>query len=66
MREKISCPVYCPPVLLTGEDVSMKKKLYDLCGIVMGACIGVFAGSSLWRYIDRRTHPGLYALNAAP
>lgn len=42
------------------------KKLYSTLKITLQCVVGVFAGTSIYQYIDYRRHPGLYALTSAP
>lgn len=42
------------------------KKLYGFLRILLWCFIGVFLGSSLFRYLDYKTHPGLYEMQSAP
>ncbi len=42
------------------------KKLYDILRIMLWCSIGVFIGSSLYRYYDYQTHLELYAMQSAP
>lgn len=42
------------------------KKLYFLLRIMLWSFIGVFIGSSLFKWYDYKTHPGLYAMQSAP
>ena len=44
----------------------MLKKTYQFLKIALWSCIGVFIGSSIFKYYDYKTHPGLYAMNSAP
>lgn len=32
----------------------------------IGACIGIFISSSIYKYYDFKTHPDLYMVNSAP
>ena len=42
------------------------KKLYNVLKIMVWCFIGVFIGSSIYRYYDYTTHPALYAWQSAP
>lgn len=42
------------------------KRLNHLLNIILGACIGVFIGRSLFRWWDYSAHPSLYAMQSAP
>ena len=42
------------------------KKLYQILRTAILCVVGVFAGTSVYQYIDYRRHPGLYALTSAP
>lgn len=42
------------------------KKFYNILRIVMWSVIGVFIGSSLYKWLDYKAHPGLYAMQSAP
>ena len=42
------------------------KKLYQILRTAIWCVVGVFAGTSVYQYIDYRQHPGLYALTSAP
>ena len=42
------------------------KRLYQILGIVAGSFFGVFLGHAIFRIIDYRSHPDLYAMNSAP
>lgn len=42
------------------------KKVYNTLKVFLWCWIGAFIGSSLYRYVDFRSHPGLYAMQSAP
>lgn len=42
------------------------KKLYQILRTAILCVVGVFAGTSIYQYIDYRQRPGLYALTSAP
>ncbi len=42
------------------------KKLNTILNIMMGSCIGVFIGMSIYQCYDYYSHPGLYELTSAP
>lgn len=42
------------------------KKLYNTLKVALWCVVGVFAGTSVYQYIDYRQRPGLYALTSAP
>lgn len=42
------------------------KKLYSILKIVLWSFIGVFIGSSLFKWCDYKVHPDLYAMQSAP
>ena len=42
------------------------KKLYQILRTAILCVVGVFAGTSVYQYIDYRQRPGLYALTSAP
>ena len=42
------------------------KKLYQIIRTAILCVVGVFAGTSVYQYIDYRQRPGLYALTSAP
>lgn len=42
------------------------KKLYKILKILPWCFIGVFVGSSIYRYYDYKMRPGLYELQSAP
>ncbi len=44
----------------------MKQKIAWILRILMGCSIGVFIGTALYRYLDYRTHPMIYASWSAP
>ncbi len=44
----------------------MKKKIRFWLYVAMGSAAGVFLGTVLARYLDYRSHPGLYAMGSAP
>lgn len=41
------------------------KKLYNTLKVALWCVVGVFAGTSVYQYIDYRQRPGLYALTSA-
>lgn len=42
------------------------KRLYGMLKVFLFCCIGVFAGSSLYQYVDYTRRPGLYEWQSAP
>lgn len=42
------------------------KKLNTILNIIMGSCIGVFAGMSIYQCYDYYAHPVLYEFTSAP
>lgn len=42
------------------------KAIYHLLKTLLWCFIGVFIGSSLYRYYDYKTHPDFYAIQSAP
>lgn len=42
------------------------KKLYNILKIILWSFIGVFIGSSLYKWYDYKVHPDLYAMQSAP
>lgn len=42
------------------------KTLRNILWIVLWSFVGVFIGSSIYRYYDYKTKPGLYEMQAAP
>ena len=42
------------------------KKLYQILRTAIWCVVGVFAGTSIYQYIDYRQRPDLYALTSAP
>lgn len=42
------------------------KHLYRILKILLWSVIGVFIGSSLYKWYDYKTHPDLYAMQSAP
>lgn len=44
----------------------MLEKINNILNIIIGSCIGVFIGHSIYVCWDYRTHPGLYAMWSAP
>ncbi len=42
------------------------KKLYSILRIVLWSFIGVFIGSSFYKWYDYKVHPDLYAMQSAP
>lgn len=42
------------------------KTAVRIARCIMGAFIGVLIGSAIWRYLDYKKHPDIYALNSAP
>ena len=42
------------------------KKLYQILRTAILCVVGVFAGTSVYQYIDYHQRPGLYALTSAP
>ena len=45
---------------------SEMRKLYNILKIIMGSCVGVFLGSSIYRYYDYKAYPDLYEIQSAP
>lgn len=44
----------------------MMKKLYNVLKIMLWSFIGIFIGSSLYKWYDYKNHPDLYAMQSAP
>lgn len=44
----------------------MLNKINSFLNTLMGSCIGVFIGHSIYSFWDFKTHPGLYAMCSAP
>ena len=42
------------------------KKIYNHLNILLWVFIGVFIGSSIYKYYDYKTHIDLYAMTSAP
>ena len=42
------------------------KRLYAILKIFLGCSIGVFLGNCIYRYLDFKARPGLYAMQSAP
>ena len=42
------------------------KKLYNTLKAALWCVVGVFAGTSIYQYIDYRQRPDLYALTSVP
>ncbi len=42
------------------------KKIYNFLMILLWSFIGVFIGTSLYRFYDFKAHPELYAMISAP
>ncbi len=42
------------------------KKFYSILRILLWSFIGVFIGSSLFKWYDYKAHPDLYAMQSAP
>ena len=42
------------------------KKIYNNLNILLWVFIGVFIGSSIYKYYDYKTHLDLYAMTSAP
>lgn len=42
------------------------KKVYDFLGLLIGVCIGVFLGHSIYTFWEYKSFPGLYAMQSAP
>ena len=42
------------------------KHLYRILKILLWSVIGVFIGSSLYKWYDYKTHPDLYTMQSAP
>ena len=42
------------------------KRLYAILKIFLGCSIGVFLGSCIYRYLDFKARPDLYAMQSAP
>lgn len=44
----------------------MKKRLDQILSVMIGAFIGVFIGHSLFKFVDFRRRPEIYAIQSAP
>ncbi|MEG0854806.1 MAG: hypothetical protein RSF82_13095 [Angelakisella sp.] len=44
----------------------MLKKVNDILNIVMGSFVGVTIGHSIYKYLNYRKYPDLYAMQSAP
>lgn len=44
----------------------MLKKINGFLNIVIGSFVGVFIGFSIYKLLDYKAHPGLYAMQSAP
>ncbi len=44
----------------------MLERLNIILNSVIGSCIGVFIGHSIYRYFDYTNHPDLYEIQSAP
>ncbi|MCU0080195.1 hypothetical protein [Extibacter muris] len=44
----------------------MLKKINSFINILMGGFIGAFIGGSIFRYLDYKNHPELFAMQSAP
>lgn len=44
----------------------MLKKINDFLNIVIGSFVGVFIGFSIYKFLDYKAHPDLYAMQSAP
>lgn len=44
----------------------MLKKLNGFLNIIMGSTVGVTFGNSIYRYINYKKYPNLYALQSVP
>lgn len=42
------------------------KKLYQILNILLWSFVGVFIGSSVYKYYDYKTHSDLYLVQSAP
>ena len=42
------------------------KRLYAILKIFLGCSIGVFLGSCIYRYLDFKARPDLYAMQSVP
>ena len=42
------------------------KRLYAIMKIFLGCSIGVFLGSCIYRYLDFKARPDLYAMQSVP
>ena len=42
------------------------KRLYAILKIFLGCSIGVFLGSCIYRYLDFKARPDLYAMRSVP
>lgn len=42
------------------------KRVYNILKIVLWVSVGVFVGSSIYKYYDYKTHLDLYAMTSAP
>ena len=44
----------------------MRNRINKFLNVVMGCCVGFFAGYSAYTAYDFKKHPGLYAMQSAP
>ena len=44
----------------------MLKKINSFINILIGGFIGAFIGGSIFRYLDYKNHPELFAMQSAP
>lgn len=44
----------------------MLKKINSFINILMGCFIGAFIGGTIFKYIDYKNHPELFAMQSAP
>ncbi|WP_418746125.1 hypothetical protein [Frisingicoccus sp.] len=44
----------------------MLKKINGFLNIVIGSFVGVFIGFSIYKLLDYKAHPDLYAMQSAP
>ena len=44
----------------------MLRKINNLINILMGSFTGVFIGGAIFKYLDYKKYPDLYAMQSAP
>ena len=44
----------------------MMRKIYFMLKILLWSFVGVFIGSSAYKYYDYKNHPGFYEFQSAP